>query len=168
MIQVFKDPSHLPEERERNGDEAPPKIGEYYLRYLRGVRHSLHMYLTVYGIFRAACKCIQLGTEHASCPYLSLSFPRFSNTRRTSHQSPCRLGSNATTLSTSASICPADQRSIWDILWSCLATIFSCSWVPIFLAPMNLGGESSSITWNSCSGLWSLQKWSYFGHFDSG
>ena len=39
--------------------------------------------------------------------------------------------SNATVLTTSASICPADQRSIWDILWSCLATIFACSWVSI-------------------------------------
>src|SRR5882762_3293768 len=39
--------------------------------------------------------------------------------------------SNATTLSASACICPADQRSIWDILWSCLATIFACSWVSI-------------------------------------
>ena len=31
--------------------------------------------------------------------------------------------------STRACICPADQRSIWDILWSCLATIFP--WVSI-------------------------------------
>ena len=40
-------------------------------------------------------------------------------------------GSNATVLSTSACICPADQRSIWDILWSCLATILACSWVSV-------------------------------------
>jgi hypothetical protein len=41
--------------------------------------------------------------------------------------------SNATAfkLSTSACICPADQRSVWDILWSCLATIFACSWVSV-------------------------------------
>ena len=39
--------------------------------------------------------------------------------------------SNATVLSTPACICPADQRSIWDILWSCLATIFACSWVSV-------------------------------------
>ena len=39
--------------------------------------------------------------------------------------------SNATVLSTSACICPADQRSIWDIVWSCLATIFACSWVSV-------------------------------------
>ena len=40
---------------------------------------------------------------------------------------------NATVLSTlaSACICPADQRSIWDIIWSCLATIFACSWVSV-------------------------------------
>jgi hypothetical protein len=37
--------------------------------------------------------------------------------------------SNATLLSTPVCICPADQRSMWDILWSCLATIFACSWV---------------------------------------
>ena len=30
-----------------------------------------------------------------------------------------------------ACICPADQRTIWDILWSCLATIFACSWVSV-------------------------------------
>ena len=40
-------------------------------------------------------------------------------------------GNNATVLTTSACICPADQRSIWDILWSCLATIFACSWVSV-------------------------------------
>ena len=42
--------------------------------------------------------------------------------------------SNITTvLSTSPQtcICPADQRSIWDIVWSCLATIFACSWVSV-------------------------------------
>ena len=40
---------------------------------------------------------------------------------------------NATVLSTSplACICPSDQRSIWDVLWSCLATIFACSWVSV-------------------------------------
>ena len=40
-------------------------------------------------------------------------------------------GSNTTILSTPACICPADQRSIWDIIWSCLATIFACSWVSV-------------------------------------
>ena len=38
---------------------------------------------------------------------------------------------NATITVSNACICPADQRSIWDILWSCLATIFACSWVSI-------------------------------------
>ena len=31
----------------------------------------------------------------------------------------------------SSCVCPADQRSVWDILWSCLGTIFACSWVSI-------------------------------------
>ena len=40
--------------------------------------------------------------------------------------------SNTTTvLSTPACICPADQRSLFDILWSCLATLFACSWVSV-------------------------------------
>ena len=39
--------------------------------------------------------------------------------------------SNATVLDTPACICPANQRTIWDILWSCLATIFACSWVSV-------------------------------------
>ena len=40
-------------------------------------------------------------------------------------------GRNATVLTTSACMCPADQRTIWDILWSCLATIFACAWVSV-------------------------------------
>ena len=39
--------------------------------------------------------------------------------------------SNTYVVSTSACTCPAVQRSLWDILWSCLATIFACSWVSI-------------------------------------
>ena len=31
----------------------------------------------------------------------------------------------------STCVCPADQRSIWDILWSCLATIFACLWISV-------------------------------------
>ena len=38
--------------------------------------------------------------------------------------------SNNSTVLTTACICPAD-RSIWDVLWSCLATIFACSWVSV-------------------------------------
>ena len=37
----------------------------------------------------------------------------------------------ALSLSSLACICPADQRSLWNILWSCLATIFACSWVSV-------------------------------------
>ena len=37
----------------------------------------------------------------------------------------------ASVLSTPACICAPDQRTIWDILWSCLATIFACSWVSV-------------------------------------
>ena len=40
--------------------------------------------------------------------------------------------SNTTVLRTPAYIVrPADQRSIWDILWSCLATIYACSWISV-------------------------------------
>ena len=39
--------------------------------------------------------------------------------------------SNTTFLDTQGCICPAIDRSMWDILWSCLATIFACSWVSI-------------------------------------
>ena len=41
-------------------------------------------------------------------------------------------GGNATVSSTPlACICPTDQRSMWDILWSSLATILACSWVSV-------------------------------------
>ena len=46
------------------------------------------------------------------------------------HAAPL-TSSNATVLSTLSCICSADQRSIWDIIWSCLATIFACSWVSV-------------------------------------
>ena len=39
--------------------------------------------------------------------------------------------SNSTLLNMPACICPAIGRSVWDILWSCLATVFACSWVSI-------------------------------------
>ena len=39
--------------------------------------------------------------------------------------------SNTTVLNTPTCICPAIDRSVWDILWSCLATVFACSWVSI-------------------------------------
>ncbi|KDR77199.1 hypothetical protein GALMADRAFT_435475 [Galerina marginata CBS 339.88] len=28
-------------------------------------------------------------------------------------------------------VCAGQQRSLWDILWSCLATIFACTWVSV-------------------------------------
>jgi hypothetical protein len=28
-------------------------------------------------------------------------------------------------------LCPNQQRSLWDILWSCLSTIFLCTWVSV-------------------------------------
>ena len=39
--------------------------------------------------------------------------------------------SNTTSTVLSTCICPADQRSLLDILWSCLATLFACSWVSV-------------------------------------
>ena len=39
--------------------------------------------------------------------------------------------SNSTVLNTPECMCPSIDRSIWDILWSCLATVFACSWVSI-------------------------------------
>ena len=41
------------------------------------------------------------------------------------------LAESSSVISTPTCICPADQRTIWDILWSCLATIFACSWVSV-------------------------------------
>ena len=44
---------------------------------------------------------------------------------------PAAVSNVTTILNTSLCICPADQRSIWDILWSCFATILACSWVSV-------------------------------------
>ena len=41
------------------------------------------------------------------------------------------VAEKTTVSSTFACVCPADQRSIWNILWSSLATIFACSWVSV-------------------------------------
>ncbi|KDR77194.1 hypothetical protein GALMADRAFT_139208 [Galerina marginata CBS 339.88] len=35
------------------------------------------------------------------------------------------------TSSSGQCVCPDQQRSLWDILWSCLATIFACTWVSV-------------------------------------
>jgi hypothetical protein len=39
--------------------------------------------------------------------------------------------SNTSVLNIPDCICPADQRSLWDILWACLATLFACTWVSV-------------------------------------
>ena len=49
----------------------------------------------------------------------------------TSTSHPAGSSSNAKILDTQACICPGIDRSVWDILWSCLATIFACSWVSV-------------------------------------
>ena len=41
------------------------------------------------------------------------------------------LAESSSVISTPTCICPPDQRTIWNILWSCLATIFACSWVSV-------------------------------------
>jgi hypothetical protein len=38
---------------------------------------------------------------------------------------------NTTVLNIPDCICPAVQRSVWDILWACLATLFACTWVSV-------------------------------------
>ena len=49
-----------------------------------------------------------------------------------SHAAPlANLIDESSSNATSTCICPADQRSLWDVLWSCLATILACSWVSI-------------------------------------
>ena len=40
-----------------------------------------------------------------------------------------------------ACICPAEQRSVWDVLWACLATIFACAWVSVH---PNIPGSNES------------------------
>ena len=45
---------------------------------------------------------------------------------------PSSNAANATVLNTPACIlCPDVQRSIWNILWSCLGTMFASSWVSV-------------------------------------
>ena len=50
-----------------------------------------------------------------------------------SHAAPLTrlLVESGSVISTPACVCPVDQRTIWDILWGCLATIFACSWVSV-------------------------------------
>ena len=78
------------------------------------------------------------------------------------------LARSSTAISTPAFICPAHQRTMWDSLWSCLATIFACSWVsvhPNIPGPMNVYGEISYVVSSSRSGQYSVRKRQSLGHF---
>ena len=76
-----------------------------------------------------------------------------------SHASPLtESSSNATVISTPACICPADQRMMWDILWSCLATIFACSWVSVH---PNIPGPNES-SWRIFFRRLELMFWAVF------
>ena len=89
-------------------------------------------------------------------------------------------------LNISACICPADQRTVWEILWSCLATIFVCSWVSvhpnipapnesswrIFLRRLELmfWSREMIITWalrRRSSLRKALQRWSHLSKFSA-
>ena len=82
-----------------------------------------------------------------------------------------RLAESSSVISTPTCICPADQRTIWDILWSCLATIFTCSWVSIHPNIPNSNESSRRIFlrrlelmfWAVVSPemiiLWALRQW---------
>ena len=67
--------------------------------------------------------------------------------------------SNSTVISTPACICPTDQRTIWDLLWSCLATIFACSWVSVH---PNIPGPNES-SWRIFLRRLELMFWAVFG-----
>jgi hypothetical protein len=67
--------------------------------------------------------------------------------------------SNATVLSTPECICPDVQRTIWEILWSCLATIFACSWVSVH---PNIPGPYES-SWRIFLRRLELMFWAVFG-----
>ena len=66
--------------------------------------------------------------------------------------------SNATSTILSTCICPADQRSLLDILWSCLATLFACSWVSVH---PNIPGSDES-WWRIFLRRLELMFWSAF------
>ena len=69
--------------------------------------------------------------------------------------------SNATVIITplATCICPPDQRTIWDILWSCLATIFACSWVSVH---PNIPGPNES-SWRVLLRRLELMFWAIVG-----
>ena len=60
---------------------------------------------------------------------------------------------------TPACICPTDQRTIWGILWSCLATIFACSWVSVH---PNIPGPNES-SWRIFLRRLELMFWAVIG-----
>ena len=66
---------------------------------------------------------------------------------------------NSTVIITQACICPTDQRTIWDILWSCLATIIACSCVSIH---PNIPGTDES-SWRIFIRRLELMFWAVFG-----
>jgi hypothetical protein len=55
--------------------------------------------------------------------------------------------------------CPADQRSVWDILWACLATLFACSWVSVH---PNISGPNES-SWRIFLRRLELMFWTVIG-----
>ena len=67
--------------------------------------------------------------------------------------------SNSTVMITPTCICPADQRTIWDILWSSLATIIACSWVSVH---PNIPGPNES-PWRIFLRRLELMFWAVFG-----
>ena len=78
------------------------------------------------------------------------------------HAAPlAEASSNSTSilLITPACICPANDRSVWDILWSCLATIFACSWVSVH---PNIPGPNES-RWRILLRRLELMFWAVVG-----
>ena len=69
------------------------------------------------------------------------------------------LADPGTILSPSDASCICDRRSIWDILWSCLATIFACSWVSIH---PNIPGPNES-SWRVFFRRLELMFWAVVG-----
>ena len=66
--------------------------------------------------------------------------------------------SNGTSTVLSTCICPADQRSLCDILWSCLATLLACSWVSVH---PNIPGHDES-SWRIYLHRLELMFWTVF------
>ena len=69
------------------------------------------------------------------------------------------LSSNSTVSNTPGCVCPAIERSLFDILWSCLATIFACSWVSVH---PNIHGPNES-RWRISLRRLELMFWAVVG-----